>query len=84
MSVRILAVTVPAALIALGLVASSTAATSQISPEAPAVSRSDAWAIEKAKVGYKKKRRRSAWKRKGRFSGFGFRGDGFRTSGQNQ
>ncbi|MEM7430170.1 MAG: hypothetical protein AAF441_29260 [Pseudomonadota bacterium] len=83
MTVRTLAIALPAALIALGLVATAASAGAPHGAAAHAITaHADAWGIEKTKVGYKKKRGYVAPKRKGRFSGFGFRGDGFRTSGQ--
>ncbi len=82
MTVRTLAIAIPAAMIALGVIAASASAAGLSPSAAPAVSHSEAWNVDKAKVGYEKKRRRSGWKRKSRFSGFGFRGDGFRFSGK--
>ena len=38
--------------------------------------------VDRQEVGYKKKRRHSTKRRTSRFGGFGFRGDGFRTSGR--
>ena len=82
MSVRTLAIAIPTALITLGFVAAASANTLHSPASAPTVFHSEAWGIDKVTVGYKKKRAYSTWKRKSRFSGFGFRGDGFRTSGK--
>ena len=84
MSFRTLALTVPAAMLAMGIVATAANASTQTSAAAAAPSHSYVWNVQKAKVGYVRKHRQSATKRKSRFSGFGFRGDGFRNSGQYQ
>ena len=84
MSVRTLAIALPAAMFALGIIASAASASSQISTSSSIVSHGTAWGLDKVQVGHKAKHRRSSRKRLDRFSGFGFRGDGFRTSGQYQ
>ena len=84
MSVRTLALTIPAALLALGLVATAASASVQTGPAVSAPAHGQVWNVQKVKVGYVRKHRQSATKRKSRFSGFGFRGDGFRNSGKYQ
>ena len=84
MSVRKLALTIPAAMLALGFVATAASASSQAMSSVTAPAYAQVWNVQKAKVGYARKHRQSATKRKSRFSGFGFRGDGFRASGTYQ
>ena len=84
MSVRTLAIAMPVAMFALGVIASTASAASPYSTPAPSLSHSAAWNLDKVEIGHKKKQRQTSRKRLGRFSGFGFRGDGFRTSGQYQ
>ena len=79
----------PAAFIAIGAVAvaTSSANASPLTGHAPAVVgidanvHADAWGVTKLRVGTKK-RRYTVRRKSDRFSGFGFRGDGFRTSGK--
>ena len=79
----------PAAFIAMGAVAvaassanaSPLAAHATTAVTADASAHADAWGVTKLRVGTKK-RRHTVRRKSGRFSGFGFRGDGFRTSGK--
>lgn len=86
MSIRMLSLSLPAAFLALGVVAFSTSAS-----YATDNARDDyATASFVQTAGFSlntphyanKKRHHTSRKSSGRFSGFGFRGDGFRTSGQ--
>lgn len=79
----------PAAFIALGAVAVFTSAAnsspvvshSAVSVTEEAAAHADTWGVTKLRVG-SKKRRKKARRSTDRYSSFGFRGDGFRTSGQ--
>ena len=82
MSVRALAIAIPAALIGLGILAASASAST--SGPTAAAAHTVAWNVQKERVGNYGTHRQSATKRKSRFSGFGFRGDGFRNSGKYQ
>ncbi|MEM8645564.1 MAG: hypothetical protein AAGF86_04390 [Pseudomonadota bacterium] len=86
MSIRMLSLSLPAAFLALGVIAFSTSAS-----YATDNARDDyATASFVHTAGFslnaphyaKKKRHHTSRKSSGRFSGFGVRGDGFRTSGQ--
>ncbi|NNF77913.1 MAG: hypothetical protein HKN05_07770 [Rhizobiales bacterium] len=84
MSIRMLSLSTPAAFLALGVIALSTSssyATDNARDDyASAPSHAANFHAAGYTVGHKKKHRRVH--SSGRFSGFGFRGDGFRTSGK--
>lgn len=84
MSIRMLTVSIPAAFLALGLVALSTSssfATDNARDDyASAPSHAVNFHTAGFNAGHKKKHRRV--RSSDRFSGFGFRGDGFRFSGK--
>ncbi|MCP5083402.1 MAG: hypothetical protein GY948_17085 [Alphaproteobacteria bacterium] len=82
MSIRMLSLSIPAAFLALGVVALSTSssfATDNARDDyASTANRSVNFHATGFTVGHKKKHRRV--RSSDRYSGFGFRGDGFRTS----
>ncbi len=88
MSIRMLSLSLPAAFLALGVVALSTSAsyaTDNARDDYATASFTNTAGFSLNKQHYaKKKRYHATRKASGRFSGFGFRGDGFRTSGKYQ
>ncbi len=88
MSIRMLALSLPAAFLALGVVAFSTSAsyaTDNARDDYATASYAHTAGFALNTQHYaKKKRHHVTRKASGRFSGFGFRGDGFRTSGKYQ
>ncbi len=84
MSIRALSISIPAAFLALGMIAlssSSSYATDNARDDyASTVNHVASFTVQGLEVAHKKRKHTSH--RSDRYSGFGFRGDGFRTSGK--